>query len=92
MSITPAEFEIVMRAIPSGAQTLHDYNSDNSSCSVPKISETHCGKVCFSLRKNNKAIRCLFQSENSMKPHVTVYWSKYVHGINWTKTWSLPCK
>lgn len=93
LPVSPAEFTMVLGAKPSGALMSTKGLSCQSPASLPKLSDTSCGKMCFSsTRKNNKAVRTFFQQEIPTKPYIFTYWSTFSPSIPWKKVWTFPDK
>ncbi len=59
---------------------------------IVNLTDTVCGKICFSQTKNNKSIRALFLKEVTTKPCSIAYWSNFVRNPKWESVWLLPHK
>ncbi len=55
---------------------------------IVNLTDTICGKICFSQTKNNKSIRSLFFKEVATKPRSISYWSTFVRIPKWESFWS----
>ncbi len=89
--VTPKEFSLVLSAINSGIVSLF---RDVILVDMPivNLTDTVCGKICFSQTKNNKSIRALFLKEVTTKPCSIAYWSNFVRNPKWESVWLLPHK
>ncbi len=89
--VTPKEFSLVFSAINSCIVSLF---RDVKLVDMPivNLTDTICGKICFSQTKNNKSIRSLFLKEVATKPRSISYWSKFVRIPKWESVWLLPHK
>ncbi len=87
--VTPKEFSLVFSAINSCIVSLF---RDVKLVDMPivNLTDTICGKICFSQTKNNKSIRSLFLKEVATKPRSISYWSKFVRIPKWESVWLLP--
>ncbi len=87
--VTPKEFSLVFSAINSCVVSLF---RDVKLVDMPivNLTDTICGKICFSQTKNNKSIRSLFLKEIATKPRSISYWSKFVRIPKWESVWLLP--
>ncbi len=89
--VTPKEFSLVFSAINSCIVSLF---RDVKLVDMPivNLTDTICGKICFSQTKNNKSIRSLFLKKVATKPCSISYWSKFVRIPKWENVWLLPHK
>ncbi len=87
--VTPKEFSLVFSAINLCIVSLF---RDVKLVDMPivNLTDTICGKICFSQTKNNKSIRSLFLKEVATMPRSISYWSKFVRVPKWESVWLLP--
>ena len=97
LQVTPKEFSVVIKAIPTGTLMLFRNRQMPSAIlvSLPNSVDSPEGKICFSShsqKNNNKKIRALFQRNIITTPYVTAYWNRLVNNIDWKKVWLLSHK
>nr|XP_020463111.1 uncharacterized protein LOC109964271 [Monopterus albus] len=95
-SPTLKEYSLTIGAIPSGLLMLFknlDNDTDDSSFLLDPA-DTFIGKTCFTTirKKNNRAIRAIFQQDVVSMPYIISYWNILVPDICWDKVWLLPFK
>uniref|UniRef100_A0A8C2C6C1 Reverse transcriptase domain-containing protein n=1 Tax=Cyprinus carpio TaxID=7962 RepID=A0A8C2C6C1_CYPCA len=86
------EFNSVIKAIPDGLICLMKASLTHESC-TKQLSQLFLGGVSLLSKDcNNKYIRQLFQSRNSISPKGKFFWGSKIDNIKWRKTWLLPYK